>query len=83
MKSPIFIRHLRMQDNLEQNVTKFLEKSFVILIVNRVDQLIALFQQMRLERRVSLFPVPRAAIGRSQFGYYFPQAINRGGHGTK
>jgi hypothetical protein len=69
-----------VQDYLEQNVTKFLEKSFVFLIIDRVDELVTLFQQMGLERCVSLLAVPRAAIGRSQFGYYFPQAINRGSH---
>jgi hypothetical protein len=72
-----------VQNYLEQNITKFLEQSFVILIINSIDEFIALFQQMRLERRVSLLAVPRAAIGRAQFGYYFPQAINSGIHRAK
>jgi hypothetical protein len=65
-----------VENDLEQNVTKFLKKSFVILVVNGVDQLIALFQQMRLERCVSLLAVPRATVGCPQFGHYFPQAIS-------
>jgi hypothetical protein len=72
MKSTFLTCHLGVQNDLEQNVTKLLEKRFVILIIDRVDEFIALFQQMRLERRVSLLAVPRAAIGRPQFGYYFP-----------
>jgi hypothetical protein len=65
-----------VEDYLEQNVTKFLEKSFVILVIDRVDQLITLFQQMRLERCVGLLAVPWATIRCPQFGDYFPQAIN-------
>jgi hypothetical protein len=72
MKSALLTCHLCVQDYLEQNVTKLLEKSFVILIIDRVDELVTLFQQMGLERCVSLLAVPRASILRSQFGYYFP-----------
>jgi hypothetical protein len=76
VKSTFFTGHLCVQNDLEQNVTKFLEKSFVILVIDGVDQLIALFQQMRLERCVSLLAVPWATVGRPQFGHYFPQAIS-------
>ena len=58
--------NLSVKQHLEDEVSKFLAQIIPVLTVNRIDDLVDLFNRVLADGRERLFPVPRAAAFRSQ-----------------
>ena len=64
-----FLRgNLRVKGHLKEQIAQLFDKLFVIATLKRVQHLISLFDQVRSQRVMSLFAIPRAAAG-------FPQSL--------
>ncbi len=61
-----FLFDERMKKRLHEHVARFLAHAFGILAVDRVHQLIGLFERVDADTLVRLRSVPRAAVGRAQ-----------------
>ncbi len=63
--------HLRKEHHLKQQVAQLVFQSGEILIVDRLDHFISLFQQVGLDGLEGLLAVPRAAPRRAQPPHQF------------
>ena len=81
VKMPGFFRHLRKEDHLEQQVAEFVRQAVPIARVDRVHDLIGLFEQVGLDGVEGLFAIPGAAVRGAQAGHDFdqPREAGRGG----
>lgn len=64
-----------MQHDLQQYVAELLLHPFIFAGIDRVDEFVALFDQMRFKATVSLFKVPGASIRRPKPGHNISQAF--------
>ena len=78
-KGSSFAGHLGMEHRLHQNVAHLLCDLGGVASVNGLQSLVALLQQVPLQRFVGLLPVPGTAAGRPELGHYVHQAVERGG----
>ena len=69
-----FTRQLGMHHYLHEQVAQFRTEQFPIGLVQRLQHLVALFEEVFTQRRVGLFFVPRASLRPSQAGYDFNEA---------
>ena len=70
-------RHLRVEDDLQQEVAEFLDHLVVVAGLDGVHQFINLFDGVMAQGDVILFPIPRAALGRTQGGHDGEQRVDR------
>jgi len=68
---------LTMENHLQQQVTQFLGHLVVIARFDGVNQLIDLFDGVAAQGQVVLLSVPRAALGRAQFGHDAQELVDR------
>jgi hypothetical protein len=59
---------LGVEDDLQVEIAELIRQVWSGAAVERVVDLVGLFEQMLLERRVSLLAIPRAAVGTAQPG---------------
>ncbi len=59
-------RDLRVEHDLQQHVTELFDDRVVVAAVDRLEQLVRLFERVRLDRLESLLPIPRTPLGRPQ-----------------
>ena len=64
---------------MKQDVAHLFDNLIVVPFLNRLDQLVALFEKEMLERVESLLPIPRATAGAEQGRDDLPQAVESGG----
>jgi hypothetical protein len=72
----------RQEDDLKQKVAQFLAQGGEVRAVERVDDLVALLDQIAAQRRVGLLPVPRASTGLAKAVHDGDEVFEsaRGGH---
>src|SRR5579859_281728 len=68
-KRILLFRHLSIKENLEQEVAEFARKFMPVTIVNGLENLISLFERIRLDGIKGLFAVPRASARTTQAGH--------------
>ena len=71
-----FLGEFAVKDHLQEQVAEFLHEVFVVLALDGVDRFVGLFDQIRNDRLVSLFRIPRAATGRAQAVHDGTEAVN-------
>jgi hypothetical protein len=73
----VLARELRREDDLKQQVTELPGQRGSVTLVDRVHDLVRLFDDVGLQGFQRLFPVPRAAIGRTEALRECDQRIER------
>ena len=77
IEGALFLRHARMEDDLQEQVAEFVAEIGKIAALDRVGHLIGLFERIGLDRLECLPDVPRAAgFGLAQGGHDLDQASN-------
>src|SRR5579864_2254229 len=65
-ESPFFLRHLRVEQHLQEQITKLAAKFIPIAIVDRFEDFISFLKRVWLDGIERLLAVPRAAAGAAQ-----------------
>ena len=68
-------RHLREENRLQQKVAEFFSEPGPVARVDRVQHLVGLFEQVRLDGVEGLLAVPRTAARRAQPGHDLDQTL--------
>jgi hypothetical protein len=69
-----FACHVRVHDDLKEQIAQFLAQIFVIRLLYGLDGLIAFLDERRTQAFMRLLPIPRATSGRTKPGDDFPQS---------
>ena len=80
VEAAVFARHLRVEDDLEQQVAELVAERRPVVLTDRLGHLVGFLDGVRRNRLEALFEVPRAAARRiAQPGHHVEQLIDAGG----
>ena len=80
VEAAVLARHLRVEDDLEQQVAEFVAERRPVVLTDRLGHLVGFLDGVRRNRLEALFEVPRAAAGRiAQPRHHVEQLIDAGG----
>src|SRR5580704_17242171 len=83
IKTPLVGGDLRIEDDLQQEVAKLFDNRLVVLGVDGFEQLVSLFERVRLDRFERLHAVPRATGRRPQPSDNFAELAERRPHAVR
>jgi len=78
VESPLFLGDLAIKHGLQQVIAQLLGQMPVIPLVDRVQQLIRLFERVGLYRIERLLAIPGAAVRRPQAGHNIKEPLEFG-----
>ena len=80
VEAAVLARHLRVEDDLEQQVAELVAERRPVPLTDRLGHLVGFLDGVRRNRLEALFEVPRAAAGRvAQLRHHVEQLIDAGG----
>ena len=71
-----FLRQLTMENDLQQQIAKFLFQLVIVTGFDRVEQFIDFLHRVPPQRAMILLAIPRAAFGRTQLRHDIEQIVD-------
>ena len=80
VETAVLARHLRVEDDLEEQVAEFVAERRPVVLTDCLGHLVGFLNGVRRNRLEALFEVPRATAGRiAQPRHHVEQLIDAGG----